>query len=103
MKEGTSIKAHLKDIKEITDKLAAIGAPISEQDQVVTLLSSLPHSYANVVTALEARVDNIQLSHVQQALFHAEQNLQTVTIIEYLIVWKSANFSTTWRTGKNQN
>ena len=95
MKEGTSIKAHLKDIKEITDKLAAIGAPISEQDQVVTLLGSLPHSYANVVTALEARVDNIQLSHVQQALIHAEQKLQTVTIIEYLIVWKSANFSIT--------
>ena len=27
MKEGTSIEAHLKDMKEITDKLAAIGAP----------------------------------------------------------------------------
>ena len=35
------------------------GAPISEEDQVVTLLGSLPRSYATLVTAFEARVDNI--------------------------------------------
>ena len=27
MKEGTSMEAHLKQMKEITDKLASIGAP----------------------------------------------------------------------------
>ena len=63
--------------KEITDKLAAIGASISEEDQVVTLLGSLLRSYATVVTALETRVDNVQLTHVQQALIHEEQKLQT--------------------------
>ena len=31
MKEGTSMEAHLKHMKEITDRLAAIGAPISEE------------------------------------------------------------------------
>ena len=36
MKDGTSIEAHLKHMKEITDKLASTGAPISEEDQVVT-------------------------------------------------------------------
>lgn len=34
MKEGTSVELHLKQMKEITDQLAAIGAPISEEDQV---------------------------------------------------------------------
>ena len=77
MKQGTSIEAHLKDMKEITDKLAAIGAPVSEEDQVVTLLGNLPCSYATLVTALEAWVDDVQLSHVQQALIHEEQKLQT--------------------------
>ena len=57
MKEGTSIETHLKHMKEITDKLASIGAPISEEDQVVTLLGSLPPSYSTLVTALEARTD----------------------------------------------
>ena len=38
--KGTSIETHLKDIKEITDKLAAISTPIPEEDQVVTLLGT---------------------------------------------------------------
>ena len=42
MKEGYSVKAHIKKMKNLTDKLAAINAPIAEEDQVVTLLGSLP-------------------------------------------------------------
>ena len=51
------MESHLKEMKEITDKLASIGAEVVEQDQVVTLLGSLPPSYSALVTALEARVD----------------------------------------------
>ena len=50
---------HLKHIKELTDQLAAIGAPIAEKDQVVTLLGSLSKSYSTFVTAQEAR----EMSH----------------------------------------
>ena len=39
MKDGTSMEAHLKHMKEITDKLAAIGSPINEEDQVVTVMT----------------------------------------------------------------
>ena len=60
-------------MKELTDKLAAIGAPIGEEKQEVTLLGSLPKSYATLVTALEVRVDDISLDFVQQALIHEEQ------------------------------
>ena len=45
MKEGTSIETHLKETKKITDKLVSIGANIVEEDQVVTLLGSLPPTY----------------------------------------------------------
>ena len=65
MKEGTSVESHLKTMKELTDKLAAMDAPISEEDQVVTLLRSIPPSYSTLVTALEARVDDLSLSYVQ--------------------------------------
>ena len=63
-------------MKELTDKLAAIGAPISEEDKVVTLLGSLPKSYSRsaLVTALEAR-ERVSLSYVQQSLIHEEQKL----------------------------
>ena len=63
MKENITIKAHLKKMKELTDKLAAIGAPISEEDQVVTLLGSLPSDYSTLVTALEARADDLTLGN----------------------------------------
>ena len=72
MKEGTSVDQHLKHMKDITDKLAAIGAPISEDDQVVTLLGNLPRSFATLVTAIETRMDGTSLDYVQQALIHEE-------------------------------
>ena len=71
----TSVEKHLKDIKELTDRLAAIGASIAEEDQAVTLLGSLPKNYSTLVTALRARSGNISLNYVQQALLHEEQKL----------------------------
>ena len=68
MKEGTSVYKHLKHMKDITDKLAAIGVPISEEDQVVTLLGRLPRSFATLVTTIETRMDDVSLDYVQQAL-----------------------------------
>ena len=61
-------------MKDLTDRLAAIKAPIAEEDQVVTLLGSLPPSYSTLVTALEAR-DTISLRYVQQSLICEEQRL----------------------------
>ena len=65
MKEGASIEEHLKHMKELVDRLAAIGAPISEEDQVVTLLGSLPRSYSTLVTALEARVGDVAITELR--------------------------------------
>ena len=72
MKEDTLVDQNLKQVKDITDKLAAIGAPVSEEDQVLTLLGSLPRSFATLVTAIEARMDGVSLDYVQQALIHEE-------------------------------
>lgn len=76
MSECTSIEMHLKEMKELTDKLSSIGAPISEEDCVVTLLGSLPSSFSSVVTALEARVDDLTLDFVQQQLIHHERKIK---------------------------
>ena len=75
MRDGTSIEKHLKFMKELTDKLAAVGAAVEEEDQVVTLLGSLPKNYSTLVTAIEAQ-DNITLHYVQQALVREEQKLR---------------------------
>ena len=75
MREGTSVEKHLKHMKELTDCLASIGAPVSEEDLILTLLGSLLKSYDAFVTSLEARDDNISLNYVQQALVHEEQKM----------------------------
>ena len=59
MKQETSVERHLKHMKELTDILVAIGAPIAEEDQLVALLESLPKSYPLLVTGLETRSDNV--------------------------------------------
>ena len=73
MSSDTSIEKHLKHMKELTDRLAAIKAPISEEDQVVTLLGSLPDSYSTLVTALETQKEPPTLEFVRQALMNEEQ------------------------------
>ena len=66
----------MEHMKEITDRLTAIGTLISEEDQIVTLLGSLPASYSALVTTLESRIDDVKLSFVQQALLHEERKQQ---------------------------
>ena len=39
---------------EVFNSLSIVGDPISEEDQVVYLLASIPESYSMLVTALEA-------------------------------------------------
>ena len=75
MKEDTSVEEHIKNMKELTDRLAAINAPIAEEDQIITLLESLPSNYSTIVTALEAR-DTISLNYVRQLLIREEQKLK---------------------------
>ena len=75
MKEGTAVETHLKAMKELTDWLAAIGATVSEEDRVVTLLGSLPSPYATLVTALETQLENLRLANVQQSVLHEERKL----------------------------
>eukprot|EP00795_Rhopilema_esculentum_P005567 gene5567-biopygen555 len=76
MLEGQSVQDHLKRMKEIADKLHALASTVAEEEQVVALLISLPPSYTTLVTALEAKGDELSLAFVQQALINEEQKKQ---------------------------
>ena len=41
---------HINDIKTLAEQLDAVGAPVSEDDRVITLLASLSESYAFLIT-----------------------------------------------------
>ena len=62
MDENELIKSHLKHMKEITNELTAIKAPVCEEDQVATLLGNLPDSYDSRVTAPKAHVETINIT-----------------------------------------
>jgi len=53
LRDGSSMTDHIKSMTEIFSELAVIGAPVEDEDKVVTLLASLPDSYNVLVTALE--------------------------------------------------
>ena len=73
MKESDKLDEHFRRMKVITDQLAAIQAPIPEDERMVALLLSLPRSYNTVVTALTARGDDLNLTQLHQALINEEE------------------------------
>ena len=65
MKEGQLVQNHMKNMKEIVNKLAAFGSEVPEEEQVVALFISLPSSYTSLVTTLEAKGDELSLPFLQ--------------------------------------
>ena len=54
MNEGDGVNGHINAMKQISDELCAIGAPVSDEDLVMTLLMSLPASFEHFITSLES-------------------------------------------------
>lgn len=74
LREGESVHEHIKTMTEVFEALAVIGDAVSEEDQVVYLLASLPASYDMLVTALEAQSENVpKWELVTERLRHEEQ------------------------------
>lgn len=71
MREGASVQDHIKKMREITDKLAVMNSPIIEEDQVMTLLGSLPSSYDSLVATLGV-LDDMKLSMVERSILDEE-------------------------------
>ena len=70
LKDGSSMTDHIKSMTEVFSELAVIGAPMEEEDKVVTLLASLPDSYNVLVTALEANSEVPKMEIVTERLLH---------------------------------
>lgn len=55
LREGDSMQTHINNVKDLAEQLDAIGAAVNDNDVAMTLLSSLPEQYDNLIVALEAR------------------------------------------------
>lgn len=82
LQDEDSVKDHVKSMTEIFNELAVIGAPIEEEDKVVTLLASLPDKFNMLVTALEADSEVPSMEIVTERLFHEENKLKERECVE---------------------
>ena len=65
LREGEIAEQHVRVMKELTDRLAVMGSPVSEEDQAIVLLLSLPPSYGSLVSALAdpAKMDLVTITN----------------------------------------
>ncbi|KAI9195642.1 hypothetical protein LWI28_016864 [Acer negundo] len=73
--EGTTINQYLFQFKEIADKFAAIGEPLSYRDHLGYLLKGLGSEYDAFVTSIEYRVDRPSIEDVKSLLLSHESRL----------------------------
>src|ERR1700677_5040340 len=50
MNESDTLSSHITVLRTLIEQLAAVGAPVSNDDQIMALLMSLPKSYEQVIT-----------------------------------------------------
>ncbi|RVW86660.1 Retrovirus-related Pol polyprotein from transposon RE1 [Vitis vinifera] len=91
-KGSMSMIDYIMKVKGAADSLAAIGEPVSEQDQIMNLLGGLGSDYNAVVTAINIREDKISLEAVHSMLLVFEQRLEQQGSIEQLPAM-SANYA----------
>ncbi|GMF60305.1 unnamed protein product [Phytophthora fragariaefolia] len=72
MAEGDGVLEHINKIKTLAEQLDAVGAPVSEDDLVITLLASLNESYQFLITAMESRADSLTWELVTARLLHED-------------------------------
>ncbi|KAG6616434.1 gag-pol polyprotein [Phytophthora cinnamomi] len=72
MAEGDDVLEHINKIKTLAEQLDAVGAPVSEDDLVITLLASLSESYQFLITSLESRADSLTWELMTARLLHED-------------------------------
>lgn len=75
-KGDSSMSDYLNSLKEISDKLAAAGDPISESDLVAYTLSGLPDAYESFIDSIETRTDSVNTDELHGMLLSKEISLQ---------------------------
>ena len=72
MAPGVGMQEHMLKVTTMAEQLAAIGAPVKEEDIVMVLLCSLPSEYDSLIVSLESRADELTLDFVTSRLLHEE-------------------------------
>ncbi|CEG42923.1 retrotransposon ty1-copia subclass [Plasmopara halstedii] len=72
MEEEEAVLEHINKIETLAKQLNAVGAPVSKDGLIITLLASLNEWYAVLITALESRADSLSWEFVTSRLLHED-------------------------------
>lgn len=75
-KGNHTINEYVLKIKAIVDSLIAVGASVSEQDQIDAIIEGLPEDYSPFVTMIYGRIDPISVTDLESLLMEQEAQLQ---------------------------
>ena len=77
MEKGTTMTAHVNSLKTIAEHLESLDDAVVEKDLVMILISSLPESYNNLITALETlKEENLTWTYVRDRVISEFQRRQ---------------------------
>ncbi|KAL5538074.1 hypothetical protein UlMin_043114 [Ulmus minor] len=91
-KTSISMIDFIMKIKSLCDNLAAIGEPVTNQDQIMNLLAGLGSDYNAVVTSISTRDNQLTLEDVHSLLLTFEHRLEQRNSVDETGVM-SANFA----------
>ncbi|KAL5820728.1 hypothetical protein ACOSQ3_022610 [Xanthoceras sorbifolium] len=83
-KEGVTIGQYLFQFKEVTDKFAAIGEPLSYKGHLGYVLEGLGFEYYAFVTSIKNKVDRPSIEDVESLMLSHESCLSKRYIVEQL-------------------
>jgi len=89
-KRDRTISAYLLDIKKIIDSLAAIGATISSDDHIDTILDGLSEEYDTFITS---RLDPYNVEDVEALLLAQEERFEKHKSVERSFIQPNANYT----------
>ncbi|KAK6122928.1 hypothetical protein DH2020_043328 [Rehmannia glutinosa] len=76
-KANMSMREYLSKIKACCDNLASAGHIVSEEDQILHILSGLGSEYDPVMVSITSKVDPFSVSDLQTILLSFESRLET--------------------------
>ncbi|KAL5547515.1 hypothetical protein UlMin_002746 [Ulmus minor] len=76
-KNSMSMIEYIMKLKNFSDSLAAIGEPVTEQDQIMNLLAGLGADYNAAVTSINARDNQLSIEAVHSLLLSFEHRLES--------------------------
>ena len=76
MQESDDMLTHINAMNTLSQQLEAVGAEVSEDDLVITILASLPKQYETLITALETRPEKLTLEFITARLLHEESKFK---------------------------